>query len=153
MAQKTLVERTLPLNLPTPTAQPFGKVMDTSKPYTLPLNNEIALSRCIGPYTEIDRKLWATLVALAWDDLATKSIHEANARDIARLFRKLKGGDNGSSWVMASARRLAASRLDWEDEDEEGTAVLLAGLRIKKISGTIHYQFACHFAGSEIAVR
>ena len=142
MMEAELVERTLPLNLPAPVAHPSGKVMDTTTPYTLPLNNEIAICRCVGIYTEIDRKLWATLVALAWDDLTKKSIHEANARDIARLFRELKGGDNGTAWIMKSARRLADTRLDWEDEDEEGTAVLLAGLRIKKISGAIYYQFS-----------
>jgi hypothetical protein len=138
----TLVERTLPLDLPKPAAQPTGEVMDTQKPYTLPLNNEIALARCIGPYTEIDRKLWATLVALAWDNLAKKSIHEADGRDIARLFRELKGGKNGSTWVMASARRLRMSGLDWENEEEEGTASLLSGLKIIKASGTIYYQFS-----------
>jgi len=137
-----LVERTLPLNLPVPAAQPSGSVMDTSQPYTLPLNNEIALCRCVGAYTETDRKLWATLIALAWDDLGKKSIHEANARDIARLFQQLKGARNGTAWVMESARRLLASRLDWEDEEEEGSAVLLAGLRIKKVSGAIFYQFS-----------
>ena len=58
-------------------AQPSGDVMDTSKPYTLPLNNEIALCRCVGAYTQTYRKLWATLVALAWDNLGKKSINEA----------------------------------------------------------------------------
>ena len=120
MAKITLTERALPLNLPVPVAQPFGDVMDTNKPYTLPLNNEIALCRCVGAYTETDRKLWATLIALAWDDLGKKSIHEANARDISRLFQQLKGARNGTAWVMDSARRLLATRLDWEDEDEEG---------------------------------
>ena len=142
VAKIALFDRTLPLDLPVPAAQPSGDVMDTSKPYTLPLNNEIALCRCVGSYTETDRKLWATLVALAWDNLGTKSIHEANARDIARLFQQLKGARNGSTWVMDSARRLLASRLDWEDEEEEGTAALLSGLRIKKVSGSIFYQFS-----------
>ena len=142
MTTMTLVERTLPLNLPTPTAEPTGNVLDTQKPYTLPLNNELAVCRCIGPYTEIDRKLWATLVALAWDDLGKKSIHEADGRDIARLFRELKGGDNGSAWVMASARRLRMSGLDWEDETEEGTVSLLSGLKIIKASAKIYYQFS-----------
>ncbi|MBV9066255.1 MAG: replication initiation protein [Methylobacteriaceae bacterium] len=137
-----LVERTLPLNLPVPVAQPTGEVFDTRQPYTLPLNKRLALAHCLGPFTEIDRKLWATLVALAWDDLAIKSIHEANARDIARLFRELKGGQSGCDWVMASARRLAASRLDWEDETETGMATLLSGLKIMKISGAIFYQFS-----------
>jgi hypothetical protein len=50
MAKITPEERPLPLNLPTPVAKPTGEVMDTRKPYTLPLNNEIALTRCVGPY-------------------------------------------------------------------------------------------------------
>jgi hypothetical protein len=142
MARTTLVERTLPLNLPKPVAEPTGEVFDTRQPYTLPLNQRVVLARCIGPYTEIDRKLWATLVALAWDDLANQSIHEANARDIARLFRELKGGQSGSEWVMASAKRLMQSQLEWEDETETGAVSLLSGLKIKKVSGLIFYQFS-----------
>ena len=142
MAKTALVERTLPLDLPEPSAHPTGDLFDARSSYTLPLSQEVALTRCLGPYTEVDRKLWATLVAFAWDDLATKPIHEVNARDIARLFRELKGGENGSAWVMASARRLMASRFDWEDDEEEGSATLLTGLRIKKVSGAIYYQFS-----------
>lgn len=142
MSRTTLVERTLPLNLPEPVAHPSGDVYDASRPYSLPLNQRITMARCLGPYTEIDRKLWATLVAIAWDDLAKKSIHEANARDIARLFRELKGGQSGSEWVMASAKRLMQSQLEWEDETETGAVSLLSGLRIKKVSGAIFYQFS-----------
>jgi len=142
MRRKAIKERPLPLDLPQPQAKPHGDVFDTAKPYTLPLNNEITLTRVIGRYTEIDRKLWATLAAVAWENLATKSIHETNLRDIARLFRELKGGDNGTAWLMASARRLMASRLDWEDENEEGTVTLLSGLKIIKETGQIYYQFS-----------
>src|ERR1700744_2299890 len=141
MARTTLVEN-LPLNLPAPYAQPTGDVYDTDQPYTLPLNQRVALARVIGPYTEIDRKLWATLVAHAWDNLATESIHQANAREIARLFRELKGGQSGSEWVMESAKRLMQSQLEWEDETETGAVSLLSGLRITKVSGAIFYQFS-----------
>jgi len=142
MSKTTLKPRKLPLNLPKPAAHPSGELMDTSKPYTLPLNKEISLSRCIGPYTEVDRKLWATLVAHAWDDLDKTSVHEVQAQDIARLFRELKGGENGSAWIMASARRLRMSGLDWQDHEEEGTVALLSGLKINKVTGTIYYQFS-----------
>ncbi len=141
MAKETLRQQTLPLGLPTPAAHPRGEVFDTTKPYTLPLNKEITLARCVGRYTNIDRKLWATLAALAWDNLATKSIHEANLRDIARLFRELKGGDNGIAWLMASAERLRQSGLNWEDDEERGTVSLLSGLKIRKQTGEIFYQF------------
>ena len=141
MARTTIVED-LPLNLPEPYAQPTGDVFDTDQPYTLPLNQRVALARVIGPYTEIDRKLWATLVAHAWDDLGAVRVHEASARDIARLFRELKGGQSGSGWVMASAKRLMASQLEWEDDAEVGAVALLSGLKIHKISGSIFYQFS-----------
>ena len=141
MARTTIVED-LPLNLPEPYAQPTGDVYDKDQPYTLPLNQRVALARVIGPYTEIDRKLWATLVAHAWDELGTVRVHEASARDIARLFRELKGGQSGSDWVMASAKRLMASQLEWEDDSEVGAVPLLSGLKIQKVSGSIFYQFA-----------
>ena len=141
MAKELLRQQTLPLGLPTPAAHPRGEVFDTTKPYTLPLNKEITLARCIGRYTEVDRKLWATLAALAWDNLPTESIHKTNLRDIARLFRELKGGENGTAWLVASARRLLASRLDWDNDEEVGTVGLLCGLKIIKATGEIFYQF------------
>lgn len=137
----TLTERTLPMDLPEPVAHPTGNVYDPEQPYTLPLNQRIALARCLGPYSEIDRKIWATLVALAWDNLRINNIHHANARDIARLFRDLTGGASGSDWVMASAKRLMQSTLEWDNPDEMGAVPLLSGLRIKKSSGEILYQF------------
>ena len=142
MPAQPLKNRTLPLDLPKPSAAPSGSLMDTRKPYSLPLSNEITLTRCLGPYTEIDRKLWATLIAMAWNDLSTKSIHEADIRAISKLFRELKGARNGSSWVMASAKRLMRSTLDWEDEEEIGATTLLSGLKITKASGKIYYQFS-----------
>lgn len=137
-----LEQRTLPLDLPTPYAKPTGKVLDTSAPATLPLSNEITVKRCIGPHTATDRKLWATLIALAWDDLATKSIHETNMRDIARTFRELKGGENGIGWLIASAKRLLKSHFDWDTEEETGAAVLLSGLKVIKETGRVYYQFS-----------
>jgi plasmid replication initiation protein len=63
------------------------------------------------------------------------------AQDIARLFRELKGGENGSAWIMASARRLRMSGLDWQDHKGDGTVALLSGLIINKETGTIYYEF------------
>lgn len=142
MPRTTLVDVALPLNLPEPAAKPTGDVYDTRQPYTLPMTQRVALARVIGPYTEIDRKLWALLVAHAWDNLATVRVHEANARDIARLFRELKGAQSGIDWVMASAKRLMQSQLEWDDPEEMGAVALLAGLKIRKVSGAIHYSFS-----------
>jgi len=131
----------LPLDLPKPYANPSGAVLDTEKPYTLPLSQEIAVTRCAGPYTEIDRKLWATLVSIAWEDLGQKRIHEVEYRDISRLFHSLKGARNGSAWVIASAKRLQSSRLEWDNEEETGSTPLLGGVIVKKATGRIYFHF------------
>lgn len=141
MAKKDNRTLPMPLDLPQPYARPTGAVLDPEKPFTLPLTNEITLARLQGRYTEIDRKLWATLVALAFDDLGKKRIHQANMRDIARLFRELKAGRNGIDWLMASAKRQRQCGIDWEDEDEIGTVPLLGGLKIVKATGDIYYSF------------
>ena len=141
MGKSKLKTLPLPLDLPKPFANSSGDPMDTTTPYTLPLTQEIAVTRCLGPYTEIDRKLWATLVAVAWDNLGITRVHEVDFRDISRLFHELKGGRNGSAWVIASAKRLQSSRLEWEDEEEIGTTPLLGGVIVKKATGSIYYQF------------
>lgn len=140
--RQKLIDKELPLELPKPAAKPTGKVLDPQSDATLPLSNGLSIRRCIGNYTSVDRKLWATLIALAWENLNKKRIHEANLRDIARMFRELKSGDNGIDWLIASARRLERSSLEWEDDEEIGSTVLLAGLKIIKASGKIYYQFS-----------
>ena len=47
------------------------------------------------------------------------------AQDIARLFRELKGGENGSAWIIASARRLRMSGLDWQNQKNDSGAFVL----------------------------
>jgi len=140
--RQKLIEKELPLELPKPAAKPTGKVLDPQSDATLPLSNGLSIRRCVGNYTSVDRKFWAMLIALAWDNLDKKSIHEANLRDIARVFRELKSGDNGIDWLIASARRLERSSLEWEDDEEIGSTVLLAGLKIIKATGKIYYQFS-----------
>ena len=138
--RKNAPQRALPFNLRFRSASAWQGV-DTGKPYTLPLNNEITLTRCIGRYTEIDRKLWATLAALAWDNPERKAFTKQPARHSARLFRELKGGDTGIAYLMVRRNGFYRALSDWEDEDERGTVALRSGLKIKKQSGAIFYQF------------
>ena len=144
MTKIAVVERTLPLDLPDPAAHPTGNVFDLRRPFTLPLNQAIAKSRLTGTYTELDRKLWATLVALAWDNLKTQVVHEADTRAINALFKEASGktGNDTATRIVCSARNLSRMSIDLEDEDEQGVTTMLAGLTIKKKSGRIYYQFS-----------
>lgn len=141
--KQKLIEKQLPLNLPTPSAHPTGNalIIDERRPATLPLNRELTVRRCIGSYTNTDRKLWAVLVALAWDDLAIVRTHETSLHEVGRLFRELKSGRNGIDWLMSSAKRLQRSNLEWEDDNEKGIVPLLGGVKITKADGRIYYQF------------
>jgi hypothetical protein len=144
MTRIAVVERTLPLDLPDPMAHPTGSVFDLRRPFTLPLNQAISKSKVAGSYTELDRKLWATLVSLAWDNLKTQVVHEADARAINALFREASGrtGNDTAKRILASARSLSRLSIELEDDEEEGVTTMLAGLTIKKISGRIYYQFS-----------
>lgn len=131
----------LPLDLPPPANHPTGEVLDTKRRYSLPLSQSVASAQVVGVWKEVDRKVWASLVASAWDDLRTKRLHTINLRDLARLFRTLNSAPNGSAWLMESARRLQASSFVWEDENEIGTTSLLSGLKITKVSNEVTFSF------------
>ena len=82
-------------------------------PATVPLPNDVIITKVEGPYTERDRKLWAFLVAAVWEDLATTRIHEMRVAKINAIFEEL-GGGTSSSWIWDSARRLSRTIVEWE---------------------------------------
>lgn len=84
---------------------------------TVPLPNDVIITKVDGPYTERDRKLWAFLVAAVWDDLATTRIHEMRAAKINAVFHEL-GGTTTSSWIWESARRLSKTIVEWEQGED-----------------------------------
>jgi hypothetical protein len=129
------------LNLPASYAKSSGDVFDTKSDCTLALTQEITLQRVTGIYNEVDRKLWLVLAHLSFENLGKKTIHETNLREIAKVWRELEGGRNGTKWLMDSARRLRKAGVDWNDEDGEGTASLLSGLVLKHETGGVFYEF------------
>jgi hypothetical protein len=129
------------LTFPIPYAQPHGDIFDLKSDCTLPLNQDITLYRVDGIYNEIDRKLWLILVHLAWDNLTTKTTHRTNLCDIAKLMREVGRGENGTKWLLESARHLRKSGIDWIEGTKRGTATLLAGLEIDEETGEIDYDF------------
>lgn len=88
-----------------------------SIPSTVPLPNDVIITKVEGPYTERDRKLWAFLVAAIWDDLGIPKIHEIRVAKINAVFEAL-GGDTSSGWIWESAKRLSRTIIEWERGDD-----------------------------------
>jgi hypothetical protein len=91
-------------------------------PATVPLPNDVLISKIEGPYTERDRKLWSFLVAAVWDDLGTIAIHEMRITKINAVFEEL-GGEKTASWIWESAKRLSQTIVEWE-RGEDGKRLL-----------------------------
>jgi hypothetical protein len=105
-----------------------GNPWDTSSAIqsTVPLPNDVIITKVEGPYTERDRKLWAFLVAAVWDDLGIPKIHEIRAAKINAVFDEL-GGDTSSSWIWGSAKRLSRTIVEWEG-GEDGKQLTCMGV-------------------------
>lgn len=101
--------------LPVP-VQATGNPWDTSGavPATVPLPNDVIITKIDGPYTERDRKLWAFLVAAVWDDLGIPKIHEMRVAKINAVFEELAGGTS-SGWIWDSSRRLSRTIVEWTE--------------------------------------
>jgi hypothetical protein len=95
-------------------------------PATVPLPNDVIITKVEGPYTERDRKLWAFLVAAVWEDLATTRIHEMRVAKINAVFEEL-GGDTSSGWIWDSARRLSRTIVEWT-EGADGSRIKAEGI-------------------------
>lgn len=109
-----------------------GNPWDTSGPViaTVPLPNDVIITKVIGNYTERDRKLWSFLISAVWDDLLTKRYHEIKVSKIRHIFESL-GGDTSSSWIWESVNHLTATRAFWEMGPDgkrlQGVSVLMSG--------------------------
>ena len=106
---------------------------------TVPLPNDVIITKIEGPYTERDRKLWAFLVAAVWDDLATIRIHEMRVAKINAVFAEL-GGEKTASWIWDSAQRLSRTIVEWECGED--------GKRLVGVSNMMNAQAAKHLRPS-----
>ncbi len=125
-----LKQAALPLTVQT-TGNPW-EPSDTV-PSTVPLPNDVIITKIEGPYTERDRKLWAFLVAAVWDDLDTTRIHEMRVAKINAVFEKL-GGEKTASWIWDSAQHLSRTIVEWECGED--------GKRLIGVSNMINAQTA-----------
>lgn len=109
-----------------------GNPWDTSDqtPATVPLPNDVIITKVVGEYTERDRKLWSFLVAAVWDDLERDTVHKIRVSKINAVFTAL-GGDTSSSWIWDSINHLTATRAYWEAGPDgkrlKGVSVLMSG--------------------------
>jgi hypothetical protein len=122
--------------------------------------------RVEGPFTALDRKLWLILLHHAWPDLDQgKSLHTISIAELLRLFRQhgrhdlgqrgeLKFGKNTeeethAAAIWSSVRRLVSTKVEWEHEDYQGVAALLADAllsRQHRQTGWLHYSFGQNLA-------
>jgi hypothetical protein len=93
---------------------------------TVPLPNDVIITKIEGPYTERDRKLWAFLVAAIWDDLGIPKIHEIRVAKIHAVFEALCG-DTSSGWIWESVRRLSKTIIEWQ-AGEDGKRLTCMGV-------------------------
>jgi len=93
---------------------------------TVPLPNDVIVTKVEGPFTERDRKLWAFLVSAVWDDLLTTRIHKIRVSKINEVFEQLCG-DTSSGWIWESARRLSRTIIEWT-EGADGSRIKAAGI-------------------------
>jgi hypothetical protein len=104
-----------------------------------------------GPFTALDRKLWALCLHLGWEELETKSRigkwHEISEADIRRLIENFSG-TKGMNWIWESAQRLTEttvrySRVDEEDKRWKGISGLFTAERLEENErdGVFRYMF------------
>lgn len=93
-----------------------GSPWETAGPVlaTVPLPNDVIITKVTGDFTERDRKLWSFLVAAVWDDLLTARYHEIKVSKINAVFEAL-GSDTSSGWIWDCARRLSKTVVEWEE--------------------------------------
>lgn len=110
-----------------------GNPWDTSGPVvaTLPVPNDVIITKIVGDYTERDRKLWTFLIAAVWDDLGKQAVHEIKVSKINAVFESV-GGEKNSGWIWDSANRLIGTRAYWKTTGADGkrlqgVAVLMSG--------------------------
>ena len=94
---------------------------------TVPIPNDVIITKVTGNFTERDRKLWSFLVAAVWDDILTTRIHEIKISKIHDVFRQI-GGDTSSGWIWDSARRLTRTVVEWEEGPDAKRLVGISNL-------------------------
>ncbi len=161
----------IPEDAPRPTGDPWA--VSSTKPASVPVPLPVVMVRVEGSYTALDRKLWLLLLHNAWDDLNKPGhIHEASVSDVLRLFRQFGRRDLGSrgtletsrrsaeqsdaAAIWQSVRRLVKTTVDWEDEEYQGIAALLASAMTNKAqreTGRIYYTFSPQLAKNVLLPR
>jgi hypothetical protein len=99
---------------------------------TVPVPLPIVMVQVKGPFTALDRKIWALCLHLGWEELETKSKvgewHEIQEIELRRLIQKFSG-TKGMNWIWESAQRLTEttvrySRVDANDKRWKGVTSL-----------------------------
>lgn len=131
--------------------QPTGSswIINDDDPATVPVPLQVIINEVVGPYTEMDRKLWTFLLHAVWDELGKKQLHEINISEIDSVFREL-GGKHDAEWIWQSAKRLTETRVsftakfdDPRFDEIEGYSNLFNAMisRQRRMSRTLVFEF------------
>lgn len=121
-------------------------IVDAHDPATVPVPLQVVITTVQGPYTEKDRKLWAFLLHVAFDELGKQGGHQVEIKDINGVFRTL-GGEHSTGWIWESAKRLSRTIVEFEvtygDERFDGITSIFAAVvpRKEKRGSTLHFWF------------
>jgi hypothetical protein len=128
-----------------PTGNPWSP--SESDPATVPVPLPVIIVKVEGNYTERDRKLWTFLLHAVWDEIPDEEqeklvIHELSIARINQVFRDL-GGQHEDKWIWESARRLAKTTVEWEDENYKGVESLFGAVITKdtRDAGLLRFYF------------
>jgi len=131
--------------------KPTGDLMkEPDKDATLPVPLSCIMVQVNGPFKALDRKLWALLLHLSWEELEIKSQcgkwHEMEEVDVRRIVEKYSGTKD-LELIWQSALRLAATTVQYEIDDEnddrwEGVTSIFSAMRKRKDNdGKFRFRF------------
>jgi hypothetical protein len=119
--------------------------IDEENPATVPMPNDVIITKVEGNYTEKDRKLWAFLVAAVWEEIEIVRIHEMRTAKINAVFQQL-GGDTSTNWIWESVKRLSKTTVEWEQGEDgkrlQGISNMMNAIISKeaKASGMLRFE-------------
>ena len=123
---------------------------EPDKDATLPVPLPCIMIQVNGPFKALDRKIWALLLHLGWDELETKSKcglwHEIEEIEVRRIVEKFSGTKD-LQLIWKSALRLAATTVHYEIDDEnddrwEGVTSIFSAMRKRKDNdGKFRFRF------------
>lgn len=135
------------------TIKPTGDLIrEPDKPATIPVPTDIVTVQVNGPYTATDRKLWALLLHIGWEELEAKSKigmwHEIEMVELRRIYEQFAGGkDTLRLWEAAERLTQTTAKFSHHDKIRDTRVKTLTSIFAAQTDeetregGTFRYMF------------